>query len=265
MNINMNMNIIELLNSELVSKQIGIFVLILLRTSIFMAMMPLFSSSNSPAQFKLAIAVALAFVLTPVIHFEIKAGGNYFSLIAREIILSMLLGGAVRLAFVAVNMAGQMISNGMALSIATSFDPEFGQSAEVSRLLGILVSLLFFAMDAHHDLIYIFAKSFEVVPPGQVNIDKLMIYGMFGGLKVFVIAIKLGAPVMIAMVVLNFLLGFLYKASPQINIFFVSFPLFIIVGFTVMLLSIPPFFQVVSSVFENLRYEMHKILVMGKG
>ncbi|KJU87058.1 Type III secretion system inner membrane R protein [Candidatus Magnetobacterium bavaricum] len=265
MNINMNINVIELINSDLASKQAGIFVLILLRTSIFMAMMPLFSSSNSPAQFKLGIAVALAFVLTPVVQFEIKEGNNYVSLIVREIILSMFLGGAVRLAFVAVNIAGQMMSNGMALSIATSFDPEFGQSAEISRLLGILATLLFFAMDIHHDLIYIFARSFEVVPPGQVNLSKLMIYGMFGGLKVFVLAIKLAAPVMIAMVVLNFLLGFLYKASPQINIFFVSFPLFIFVGFIVMLLSIPPFFQVIADAFENIRDEMHKVLVMGKG
>ncbi|MBF0537986.1 MAG: flagellar biosynthetic protein FliR [Nitrospirae bacterium] len=259
----MNNNLMELINSALVSKQIAKFVFILLRVSIFMAMIPLFSTKNSPAQFKLAIAVALAFVLTPVVQFEVK-GGNYFGLIAREIILAMLMGSAVRLVFVAVEMAGQMMSNGMALSIATSFDPEFGQSAEISRLFSILVTLLFFAINAHHDVIYIFAKSFEIIPPGQVNINAMMINEIFGGFKVFIIAIKMGAPVMIVMVVLNFLLGFLYKASPQINIFFVSFPLFIFVGFAIMILSVPTFFQLAIGVIEDMKYEMHKILQLGK-
>ncbi|MBF0343017.1 MAG: flagellar biosynthetic protein FliR [Nitrospirae bacterium] len=260
---NNKMDIVGMINSGLVSKQIVSFLLVLLRTSIFMSIIPLFSSKNSPAQFKLAIAVALAFVLTPIVQFEITPE-SFFTLIVREIILSMLLGSAVRFIFVAVNMAGQMMSNGMALSIATSFDPEFGQSAEISRLLGILVTLLFFAVNAHHDLIYIFAKSFEILPPGQLNINNLMINAIFGGFKVFVLAIKIGAPVMIVMVVLNFLLGFLYKASPQINIFFVSFPLFIMVGLMVMMLSIPTFYNVMINAIEDMKYEMHNVLKLGK-
>ncbi|MBF0487853.1 MAG: flagellar biosynthetic protein FliR, partial [Nitrospirae bacterium] len=208
----------ELINSGLVSKQIGNFVLILLRITILMLMLPIISSKNIPSQYKIAFSIALAALITPLVDFKLDGKEEMVFTIFKEIVLAMVLGATANLVFYAVDMAGQLMSNGMSLSIATSFDPQFGQSAEVSRFLGVLVTLLFFVMDVHHDLIAAIVKSFEVLPPGQIKVNPLMIYSFFGGTKVFILALKLAAPVMVGMVVANLLLGLLYKAAPQINI-----------------------------------------------
>jgi flagellar biosynthetic protein FliR len=254
----------DLINSGLVSRQIGNFLLILLRISIFMMMMPVFSSKNVPSQYKIAFSIALAVLITPLVDFKLDDNEEIAFTIFKEIVLAMALGGAARLVFYAADMSGQLMSNGMSLSIATSFDPEFGQSAEVGRFLGIVVTLIFFAMDIHHDLITAFVKSFEVLPPGQIKMDTLMMNKLFGGAKVFILSLKLAAPVMVGMVVANLLLGLLYKAAPQINIMFVSFPIFLFVGLILMMLTMPIFFTVVAGQFNELKGVLYETLLMAK-
>ncbi|MEO5361111.1 MAG: flagellar biosynthetic protein FliR [Nitrospirota bacterium] len=254
----------ELINSGLVSKQISNFVLILLRLSIIMMMLPIFSSKNIPAQYKIAFSVALAVLITPLVDFKLDSKEEITITVFKETLLGMVIGGSARLVFYAADMAGQLMSNAMSLSIATSFDPEFGQSAEVSRFLGVLATLLFFVMDIHHDLVSVVVKSFEVLPPGQINIDTLMINKIFGGSKIFTLALKLAAPVMVGMVVANLLLGLLYKAAPQINIMFVSFPIFLLVGLILMMFTMPIFFKVISEQFNNLKDVLYETLLIAR-
>ncbi|MBF0565288.1 MAG: flagellar biosynthetic protein FliR [Nitrospirae bacterium] len=257
-----NLDINGFINSAAVSGDIARFLIIFLRISIFMAMMPIFSSQNSPVQFKMGLAVAFALVITPVVNFDL--GDTPIALvIMKEIVLSMLLGGVGLLVFTGVSMAGQIMSNSMSLSIATYFDPQFGQSAEMSRLLEAIVTLLFFIMNAHQDMIYIFVKSFELIPPGQIKMNNLMIAGMFGGAKLFVMAIKVGAPVMVGLLVANLLLGFLYKAAPQVNIMFVSFPIFIFFGMVLLIAGMPVFLHVVAQYIGGMKQDMYDVLQMG--
>ncbi|MCG6553221.1 MAG: flagellar biosynthetic protein FliR [Candidatus Magnetominusculus sp. LBB02] len=254
----------ELINSGLVSKQIGNFTLILLRVSILMMMLPIFSSKNISPQYKVAFSVALAVLITPLVDFKLDGKEEIIITIVKEIVLAMAIGGAARLAFYAADMAGQLMSNGMSLSIATSFDPEFGQSAEVARFLGILVTLLFFIMDMHHELIAVIVKSFEVLPPGQIGMAPTMIKAIFGGSKVFTLALKLAAPVVVGMVVANLMLGLLYKAAPQINIMFVSFPIFLFVGLILMMFTLPLFFKVIAEQFNGLKDALFNTLLMAR-
>lgn len=257
-----NLDINGFINSAAVSGEIARFLMIFLRISIFMAMMPIFSSQNSPVQFKMGMAVAFALVITPVVNFEL--GNTPIALvIMKEIVISMLLGGIGYMVFTGVNMAGQIMSNSMSLAIATSFDPEFGQSAEMSRLLEAVVTLLFFIMNAHQDMIYIFVKSFELIPPGQIKMNNLMIAGMFGGAKLFVMAIKVGAPVMVGLLMANLLLGFLYKAAPQVNIMFVSFPIFILLGMVLLISGMPAFLHIMGGYINDIKNNMYNVLVMG--
>ncbi|MBA4374214.1 MAG: hypothetical protein C0402_15290 [Thermodesulfovibrio sp.] len=246
------------------TKYLPNFLFIMMRAGIFLSMIPFFSSKNLPAQFKIGFLIALALILTPVVEFKIGETSLPL-LVIREFIFSMVLGLSVRFVFMAFEMAGQIMSNAMGLSIATVFNPEMGQSTEIGRLQGIIAMLLFLAMDAHHDLIYIFVKSYELVPAGQINLQALMPEGVALIGKVFVIGIKLAAPVTVGMVLVNFLLGFLYKAAPQMNIFFVSFPVYIVLGFLIMLLSIPVFIHVLGGYFGDIRIEMTRIISLARG
>ncbi len=240
------------------------FLFIFLRASIFVSLLPVFGSKKLPAQFKIGFIVFIALVLTPVVNFEIKED-DIPLLILKETLMAIAIGLTVRFVFMAVSMAGQFISHTIGMSVATVFNPEIGQSTVISEVYGIMAMLLFLAMDAHHDLIYIFVKSYEMLPAGQLNIRPLIPEVLSMGSRLFVLAAKIGAPVIVGLLLSHLLTGFLYKAAPQMNIFFITWPLNIFLGFFLILLSIPVFAYVLNINFSEMKNEMTRIIAIAKG
>jgi flagellar biosynthetic protein FliR len=249
---------------DIIAKYIYNFLLILVRASIVMGLLPFFTSKNFPTQFKIGFVVALALILTPVV--EVSVSRTTMPLfIIREVIIGIILGLIARFVFLAVDMAGQVVSNAMGLSIATIFNPEIGQSTEIATLYGMMAMLIFLAMDAHHDLIYVFVKSYEWLPAGHIEIKNLVAEVISASGRIFVIALKISAPVVVAMLISHLLLGFIYKAAPQMNIFFVGYPVYIFVGFVVILIGIPVFVHVIGGYLNSIKDEMAKIIALARG
>jgi flagellar biosynthetic protein FliR len=241
------------------------FLFILLRTSMFVVLLPFFDNRSFPVQFKIGLALTITLVLTPIVKLQVQEN-NIPILVIKEIIFGLGLGIGVRTIFWAIELAGDAISNAMGISIATIFNPDTGgQSTIIAKLYNLLIILLFFAMDAHHDLIYIFVKSYELLPVGQVEINNITNEIIGIGSKVFLIGIKIGAPVVVGMMIINVLLGFIHKASPQINIFFVSLPINLFIGFTIMLITTPILFFVLGEHISKIKEIMFKIIMLAKG
>jgi len=249
---------------EVLSRYIPIFLLVLLRASIFVSFLPYFSSKNLPVRFKIGFAVAMAFVLTPVVEIEIARTALPL-LVVREMVMGVVLGLMARFVFFVVEVAGQLMSYAMGLSVATAFNPEIGQSTELAGFYGIVAMLVFLAMDAHHELIYVFVQSYEWLPAGQLSLARLLPEVVSMGSRIFVMALKLSAPVLVVIFVSNIVLGFLSKAAPQLNVFAVGFPVYLAVGFVVMIVGLPVFIQAVGSHFLNMREEMLRVLALAKG
>jgi len=240
------------------------FLFILLRAGIVISLLPFFGSKNFPAQFKIGFVIAIALVLTPIVELNISKIGIPLAVI-KEVVVGITLGLTARFIFFAVEMAGQVTSNAMGLSIATVFNPDFGQSTEIARLYGMMAMLIFLAMDAHHDLIYVFVKSYEWLPGGHINIQNLVTEVVSVSGKIFLIALKISAPVVIAMFISSLLLGFIYKAAPQMNIFFIGYPVYIFVGFVVILIGIPVFTHVIGGYLNGIKDEMIRVIAIARG
>ena len=240
------------------------FLFILLRAGIVVSLLPFFGSKNFPAQFKIGFIVAIALILTPVVELNVSKTGIPF-VVMREAIIGIILGLTARFIFLAVEMAGQVISNAMGLSIAAIFDPDFGESTQIARFYGMAAMLIFLSMDAHHDLIYIFVKSYEWLPGGQISIKDLIPEVISVSGEMFLIALKISAPVVIAMLISHLLLGFIYKAAPQMNIFFIGYPVYIFVGFVVILMGIPVLTQVIGGYMNGIKDEMVRIIAIARG
>jgi len=240
------------------------FFFILLRAGIVLGMLPVFGSANFPPQFRIGLAVAVALILAPVVDLSVPKI-PIPAVVMREVLFGMIFGLAARFVFYAVDMAGQVMSNATGISMAQSFNPEIGQSTELSSLYSIITMLLFLTMDAHHDLIALFVKSYEWLPLGTINALGLLTAGVGFVTKIFVIALKISAPVIIIMLLTNLLLGFIYKAAPQMNVFFVGYPLYLFLGFLVMLMSLPVFAYVMGGYFSSIPEEMGRVLLLMKG
>jgi len=240
------------------------FLFIFLRAGIILNMLPFLSSTNFPAQFRIGLAVAVSLVLTPIVEFSVPKT-DIPVVVLREALFGIIFGLAARFIFFAVDTAGQVISNATGLSMATIINPEIGQSTEVSQLYSIIATLLFFAVDAHHDFILLFIKSYEWVPAGTVSVSGIMTAGLSFATRIFVIALKISAPVVIIMLITNILLGFVSKAAPQMNVFFVGYPLYLFLGFLTMLISLPVFAYVMGGYFKGIPDELERVMMLMKG
>ncbi len=240
------------------------FLLILLRTSIVIAFLPFFNSKSLPVQFKIGLVLTITLVLTPLVKFKIQEN-NIPIIVIKEIIFGLAIGIGVRSIFMAIELAGDAISNAMGMSIATVFNPDIGQSTTIGRLYNIFIVLLFFAMDIHHDIIYVFVKSYDLLPVGEAHIRNITNNIIALSSNVFEVGIKIGAPVIVGMVITNILLGFISKASPQINIFFVSLPINLFIGFAIMLISTPILFLFFSENMSRIKETMLRIIILAKG
>lgn len=251
-------------NMDLISRYIPNFFLIMIRAGFILIMLPFWGSKTIPSTFKIGLIIAISAILTPVIQFDVKEKDIPLFVI-RELLIGITLGLVARIIFLAIEMAGQIMSNTMGLSIATFFNPEIGQSTEVARLFSSILMLLFLGMDAHHDLIYIFARSYEWLPGGSFSLKSVLptIINLTG--HMFVIALKISAPVVTIMLLTNILFGFIYRAAPQMNIFFVGYPVYIFVGILVMLLSMPVFLNVSVNLLGSIKDDMVKTIeLMGR-
>jgi len=239
------------------------FLFILLRAGIVLMMLPFFGSTNFPPQFRIGVAVVVSLMLTPVVEFRL-VDGSITATVMREVMFGMIFGLVARFIFYAVDMAGQIMSNVMGLSMATVFDPEIGPSTEVSRLYTIVATLIFIAMDAHHDLIAVFVKSYEWLPAGSLNAGTLVALCVSFTAKLFVVALKLSAPIVIIMLVANLILGFIGKAVPQMNVFFVGQPVHIFFGFLTMLISLPVFVYLMQGYFGSMKDDLGRVILLMK-
>ena len=81
----------------------------------------------------------------------------------------------------------------------------------------------------------------------------------------FILAFKIGAPVIVALFITNMAMSIIAKTIPQINILIVGFPLTISVGLLVMSLSLPLFVYLIQRVFEGMSGNMMGVLsTMGR-
>ena len=240
------------------------FLILIIRLSVIMAFLPFFSGKQVPRPFKIGLIIALAYVLSPVITIDTRSL-DLPMIIIQEVLLGMAIGFTVRLLFWGVELAGSMISDGVGLSIATMLNPEMGRSTTISTLLNLLAMLLFLVLDLHHDLLFLVVKSYEILPITTIRLDNLLKQGILLTSQIFPLAIRIAAPVLIGMIIINILMVFVSKAAPQMNIFFISMPVHLLVGIVILMLSVPLLINFLSARFSGLTEEINRIILMAKG
>ncbi|MBN2342311.1 MAG: flagellar biosynthetic protein FliR [Deltaproteobacteria bacterium] len=158
-----------------------------------------------------------------------------------EAALGAAAGLTARIVFSAAETAGQVMGVPMGLGFSQSVDPlTDSQSVVTSRFLGIIVAMLFFALDIHLVLIKYVVESFKILGPGEVVFD-----GQVGlllarkGAMMFSSAIQLAAPVLVVLMGIMVSLGILARIAPKVNLFVLSFAVSIGVGLLALKAAIP--------------------------
>lgn len=248
---------------QIASEKIIDFLLVFIRASIGMTMLPVFGSKNIPATLRIGFIVAFSMIVASFVEINLK---DLYSplMIASEVFAGLLFGIITRSVFIVMEISGQVMSNAMGLSMASVFDPEAGHSTEISRFLWWLSLCIFFITGVHRDVIYVFIKTYEIIPPGSISFKNTgNEFIVFTG-KLLKMSLKLSAGILVVMIVNNIIMGFISKFVPQMNVFFVSYPLYIGLGFFIMFVSLPAYIYFCSASFDEMRYELLKFMNLMK-
>ena len=226
------------------TKEFIAYVLILFRVGGIMIFAPVFGSALVPGQAKVAISMVIALVLLPVVGFVPPAALSLRYIVyvaATESIIGMLIGFAASLIFVAVQLGGMQVGQQMGTEIGGVFNPFLEtQSSLVGEFYFFFTMLIFLGINGHHILLAALVQSFRTVPIGgaALTVGALgMVIKLFGYL--FAIAFAISAPMLLALFLVTVAMGFVARTVPQMNILIVGFPLRIMVGLTVMILTLP--------------------------
>ncbi|HWV47577.1 MAG TPA: flagellar biosynthetic protein FliR, partial [Nitrospira sp.] len=110
-------------------------------------------------------------------------------------------------------------------------------------------------------------SSYESIPafgaslPGGMGEDILRLFQ-----HMFLVGLKLAAPVLVVILLINILLALLGRAVSQINVFVLSFPVTIAGGLAVMGLSIPFVVEFLVREIERLQFTIDGIMkALGRG
>jgi flagellar biosynthetic protein FliR len=224
------------------------FIPVFIRVATMLTFIPFLGAQITPMLVRIGLMLALTLLLLPVVEVDIS---NPIAAIFEAAFVGLALGLCARLILGAVEMAAQWISIEMGLGMAAVFNPQFGEVLGPLSLFYTFLSMgLFFVCDMHHFFIEGMVRSFAITSVQYEGIfDAIIKLNGF----LFPLAFKIAAPVFLVQVLVNIGMGFLAKAMPQANIFFVSFPLLIFLGLCTIIFSLSLTVYVLVKAFDHMR------------
>ena len=250
----------------LIQGQLGFFLLIFVRISGIFMMAPIFGSRNVAGRIKAALALIITYIIFPLI-FDTNTVIpeqflSYFFMVIGELIIGLILGFISSLVFSAIQMAGHLLDMQIGFGIVSMIDPLSGQQAPlVGNFKYILALIVFLATNGHHVLLSALFSSFKLIPVTgmvvNVAIAKFVI-DIIGSM--FILALKICLPILVAIVLTDMALGILARTMPQMNIFVVGVPGKIIVGIFVLSIGLPFYIFFLELAFDGMYKNIFRIL-----
>jgi flagellar biosynthetic protein FliR len=233
-----------------------IFLLIFCRITAFFVVAPVFSSRGVPNVFKIGLGFFISFIvfLTYGMQQTIVPDAEYVLFILRELLVGLLMGFIVYLFFSVVQSAGGFMDLQVGFAMANIVDPHTGVSAP---LLGnfkyMLLIVVFLMMNGHHFLLTGLMDSYKWIPLDNELFSRFMSGSVTDFLtravaSMFLLAVQMAAPLVVAMFLTDVGLGFLTKSAPQFNVFVIGIPLKLLIGLFLLVLIMPG----LGSLFETL-------------
>jgi len=214
------------------------------RIGAMLVAMPIFGANTVNARVRMGLAFLLAVfvalqgpVLPDVDPFSLP--GLLVTL--HQVVIGVFMGFILQLVFSAVTQAGEVIALGMGLGFASIVDPAQGvQVPVVATIFVIFSTLLFLAMNGHLVALELLLTSFETMPIAPSGLNAKAFYALVGfGSTMFVGAVLVALPAVAALLLVNISMGVITRASPQLNIFAVGFPMMILIGFVLLMFTLP--------------------------
>lgn len=228
---------------------VGPFVIVLSRLTGLFIFAPVLGSSILPVRIKVMLALSLSVAVYATLIPTLNAHGaiplpvsvfDLLTLMATELLIGLAVGFLASLPMVAMELGGLVVGQQLGLGFARAYNPAMDSDSEVvGQMLFYLAISVFIAFGGVEVLFATVLHSFETVAPGGFFVRPGLIDIAVGTLtSAFELAIRIAAPVLCLIFLETLALGFMSRTAPAFNILSLGFPIRIMLGSMMLIVSL---------------------------
>lgn len=225
-------------------EELEYFLLILVRISSFIFVVPFYGNNNVPRPFKAMLSIFIAYIIYGAISFHEYPVYNtlleYAILVMEEAITGILLGLAAQFCMMIVSFSGNIVDMEIGFSMAQIMDPSTRQNLTLTGMMyNYIFSLLFVITGMYKYLIEAVVDTFKLIPVGK---QEFVLYDLYNAFLKFtadyiLIGFRIALPVFCTVLLLNGVMGIMAKVSPQMNMFAVGMQLKVLTGLVILFVT----------------------------
>lgn len=243
--------------SELYSN-IDVFLLILVRMSAFVFVSPVFGRKGIPNTTKIGFSFFLSYIVffdfDVMVSLEGVGSTEFMMLIFREAMIGISIGFVSIVFFAIFYTAGQIADFQMGFNIGGMYDQQMQTKVPiVGNLFYVMAFLTFLNLNGMEMMTKLVTNLYYNVPiigNGMDNtIYKVILTGFYTS---FMYAVKIVLPMVMLMVITQFLLGVVIKFVPQMNVFIIGIPIKIVLSLMLLIFMITPLYNLFGNLFNDM-------------
>ena len=241
------------------------FVLLLFRVGGLVISSPIFGRINVPQRVKIGLVAALSFLFLTVfppttdLHFPTLSG--FVIVCAGELLLGIALAYITNIFFTLTFTAGQLIDMQIGFGIVNVYDAQNNtQIPMIGNVLNLILLIVFFIVDGHQKLVAIVYITIEKMPVGTLTISPgvgIAVLEVFA--RSFQLGVMMALPLIASGLTLEIILGVVMRMVPQIHMFVVGVPLKMLIGMTVLSVTLPVFGAFSNTIFSEMFSGLEKV------
>ncbi|MDD3594365.1 MAG: flagellar biosynthetic protein FliR [Candidatus Gastranaerophilales bacterium] len=223
----------------------------------FIRFAPVISRKEVPTIVKLAFALIMSIIFVGILKIEpMPADFPYALGLLINGVLGAFMGFVASAIFAAVSAGGDMINMQMGLSSATMFDQSTrSQSSLLGSYFNLLAAVIYVNIGGIYWLIMAFEKSFELCGIFAVSFNMVQFaspdYLVAITANVLYVGLQIAAPILLASLGQDIILGIISRTAPQVNVFQLSFLFKPVLGAMILIFILPTLLNVIQDYFAS--------------
>lgn len=236
---------------------IGTGIMIFARLAGVMRYAPPFNRSEMPTMIKVCLALILTVTLTMVIKpAPIPDNTSLLFCLLLNFSFGFIIGYIVNCIIGAITSAGDIINSQIGVSSAMILDPTTGtQNSLMGNYFTLLSILIFIHIGGCYWIINAFIRSFDVFPIYATSFPLIQVINMDYLVKItsntFIVGMQIAAPILLATLGQDIILGTISKTAPQVNVFQMSFLFKPVMGALILTWVMPSLVNVIGDYLSS--------------
>lgn len=236
---------------------IGAGIMVFARMIGIMQFAPPLNRNEIPPMIRISFALILTVIAVMIMKpAPIPDGTSLLLCLVLNFTFGFIIGFIINCIIAAISAAGDIINSQIGVSSAMILDPTSGtQASLMGNFFTIVAVIIFINIGGVYWTINAFLRSFEVFPIYAVNLPLAQIINMNYLVKItsntFIVGMQVAAPILLATLGQDIILGTISKTAPQVNVFQMSFLFKPVMGCLILMWVLPGLINVISDYLSS--------------